>query len=298
MPTTATFFPGFRSFRLDGAGAAIHGVTGGEGPPLLLLHGYPQTHVIWHRIAPVLAREFTVVATDLRGYGRSDKPGSGPGHEAYSKRAMAADQVAVMRALGHNTFHLMGHDRGGRVAHRLALDHPDALLSLTVLDIAPTRDMYRTGGFAFGRAYYHWFFLIQRSPLPETLIGANPDAFIEYHMSRTLNGLTIFDPEAFAEYRTAFRDPAMIHASCEDYRASATIDITHDEADLDRRIEAPLLVLWGDKGIIGRCFDPLALWRQRARRVVGGPLHCGHYIPEEAPDAVLDAVLPHLRAHG
>jgi haloacetate dehalogenase len=287
-------FPGFQVFDAGDGDARIHGVTGGSGPAVLLLHGFPQTHAIWHRVAPRLARQFTVVATDLTGYGDSGKPPSDMAHTPYTKRAMAADQVRAMRSLGHERFHVVGHDRGGRVAHRLALDHPDRVLSLATLDIAPTRDMYRLAGDAFARAYWHWFFLIKAAPVPETMIGADPAFFLRQHMSRGPDGTGLFDPRAFAEYLRCFSDPAAIHAACEDYRASATTDIRHDEADLDRRIACPLLALWGEKGTVGRCFDVLALWRERATTLSGQALASGHYIPEEAPEELLALLLPHL----
>jgi haloacetate dehalogenase len=287
-------FPGFRRFDIAAAGVSVHGVTGGSGPPLLLLHGFPQTHAIWHKVAQPLARRFTVVATDLTGYGDSGKPASDAEHTPYTKRAMAAVQVAVMAELGFYRFHLVGHDRGGRVAHRLALDHPERVASLAVLDIAPTRDMYRLAGDAFARAYWHWFFLIRPAPVPERLIGSDPDFYLRQHMSRGPSGVDIFDPRAFAEYRRCFGDPATIHAACEDYRAAATTDLSHDEADFDRRIACPLLALWGEAGAVGRCFDVPGLWRVRASEVTGQALPCGHYIPEEAPEALLAALLPHL----
>jgi haloacetate dehalogenase len=291
----AGLFPGFETFDHGEGASHVHGVTGGAGPPLLLLHGFPQTHAIWHRVAERLARDFTVVATDLTGYGDSAKPIATDTFAPYTKRAMAAAQVGLMSSLGHRRFHLVGHDRGGRVAHRLALDHPDAVMSLTVLDIAPTLDMYRQTGEAFARAYWHWFFLIRPAPVPETMIGANPDFYLRQHMSRGPSGIDLFDPRAFAEYERCFRDPAMIHAACEDYRASAGIDLVHDEADRAAGIEAPLLVLWGAEGAVGRNFDVLSLWKARARQVTGAALPGGHYIPEEAPDQLLERLLPHLK---
>ncbi len=287
-------FPGFAVHDIDTSGARVHARSGGSGEPLLLLHGYPQTHAIWHRVAPSLAATFTVVAADLRGYGDSGKPASAPDHAPYSKRAMAQDLVEAMERLGFRSFHLVGHDRGGRVAHRLALDHPDRVRTLTVLDIAPTRHMYRRTDFAFARAYYHWFFLSPPEPLPERLIGADPDFYLGVKLGAGAAGLAPFDPAALAEYQRSFRDPAAIHASCEDYRASATIDLAHDDADLDRKLAAPLLALWGARGVVHRCFDVLGAWRERAARVEGCTLDCGHYIPEEAPEALLAALLPHL----
>ncbi len=287
-------FPGFEVRDLPTSGARIRARVGGSGPPVLLLHGYPQTHAVWHRVAPRLAGRFTVVAADLRGYGDSDKPPSAADHAPYSKRAMARDQVEAMERLGFRSFHLVGHDRGGRVAHRLALDHPDRVRTLAVLDVAPTRHMYLEGGPEFARAYWHWFFLVQPEPLPERLIGADPDFFLRHKLGSGSAGLAPFAPGALAEYLRCFRDPRTVHASCEDYRASAGLDLAHDEEDLGRKVAAPLLALWGSRGVVHRCFDVLGAWRERAERAAGRPLDCGHYLPEEAPDAVAEALLPHL----
>ncbi len=267
-------------------------------PPLLLLHGHPQTHVIWHKVWPTLAQHFTLVAPDLRGYGDSDKPPSNADcqHVPYSKRVMAADMIALMRGLGHTRFRVLAHDRGARVTHRLMLDHPEAVERAILLDIAPTLAMYEQTSMAFARAYWHWFFLIQREPLPETLIESNPEFFIERMMGNRHAGLAAFAPEALAEYRRSIRLPGIAHAICEDYRASATIDLEHDRTDrsLGRRVHTPLLVLWGEHGIIGRCFDPLREWQLVADEVQGHSLPCGHYIPEEAPEALLGLALPFL----
>ena len=290
----ARLFPGFQRRRINTGGAEINLVHGGKGPPLLLLHGYPQTHAIWHRVAPRLAERFTVVATDLRGYGDSSKPRGLPDHSNYSKRSMALDQVEVMQHLGHDRFAVVGHDRGGRVAHRLALDHPDRVTRLAVLDIVPTLTMYRRTTEAFARAYYHWFFLIRPEPFPERLIGADPRFFIEQNMGSRHAGLSAFAPDAFAEYVRCFSYPEAIHASCEDYRAAASIDLEHDEADLERKLACPLLALWGSKGIIARCFSPLSDWQERARSVTAKALDCGHYLPEEAPDALLEELFTFL----
>ena len=290
----ARLFPGFQRRRISTGGAEINLVHGGKGPPLLLLHGYPQTHAIWHRVAPRLAERFTVVATDLRGYGDSSKPRGLTDHSNYSKRSMALDQVEVMQHLGHDRFAVVGHDRGGRVAHRLALDHPDRVTRLAVLDIVPTLTMYRRTTEAFARAYYHWFFLIRPEPFPERLIGADPRFFIEQNMGSRHAGLSAFAPDAFAEYVRCFSDPEAIHASCEDYRAAASIDLEHDEADLERKLACPLLALWGSKGIIERCFSPLSDWQERAGSVSAKALDCGHYLPEEAPDALLEELFTFL----
>ena len=286
-------FEGYERRRLPGVdGVEINARIGGSGPPLLLLHGYPQTHVMWHKVAPALARSFTVVATDLRGYGDSTKPPSDPEHLAYSKRSTANDQVAAMRSLGYERFFVAGHDRGGRVAHRMALDHAGVVARLAVLDIAPTREMFKPTSFEFAMAYYHWYFLAQPFDLPERLIAADPEYYLRAKMSAWSGGATeIFTPEAFAEYLRCFKDFKTIHASCEDYRAAATIDLEHDDADGERKVEAPLLVLWGAKGVVHRLFDPIALWRKRARDVHGEALATAHYLPEEAPDAVASRML-------
>ena len=285
-------FAGFSDERIDvGGGVAIRARVAGEGRPVLLLHGYPQTHACWHRVAPLLvAAGFRVVAADLRGYGDSSKPASSADHAAYSKRAMAADQVAVMRALGHDRFAVAGHDRGGRVVHRMALDHPGAVGRLAVLDIAPTATMYARTDMAFATGYYHWFFLIQPAPLPERLIGADPEFYLRRKLAAWDRGPDTFAPEAFAEYLRCFGDPASIAATCEDYRAAATIDLQHDAAEADRRVEAPLLALWGERGLVGRTYDVLATWRGKAVDVRGHALPTGHYLPEEAPDATAEAL--------
>jgi len=287
-------FPGFEEGRIQTGGAAIHLVRGGKGPPLLLLHGYPQTHVIWHRIAPRLSEHFTVVAADLRGYGDSSKPAGLPDHSNYSKRAMAQDMVEVMAALGFDAFRAVGHDRGARVVHRMALDHPRKVLKAAALDIVPTRTMYLRTTREFATAYYHWFFLIRPAPLPETLIGGAPEFYLKSHLGSRHAGLAAFAPEALAEYVRCFSDPTAIHASCEDYRAAAGIDLAHDEADLGRRIACPLLVLWGRHGTIARCFNPLKDWAERADDVRGGALDCGHYLAEEAPDELLRELMKFL----
>jgi len=287
-------FETFDLRRIRTTSAEINLRIGGQGPGLLLLHGYPQTHAIWHRVAPELAKKFTVVATDLRGYGDSAKPHGTPDHATYSKRAMAQDQVEVMRALGFEQFLVVGHDRGARVAHRMALDHARAVRKLAVLDIVPTRTMYSRVSRDFAKSYYHWFFLLRPEPIPETMIGANPKFYLEQHMGTRFAGLSAFAPEAMAEYVRCFSDPATIHASCEDYRAAESIDLEHDEADIARKIECPLLALWGDKGTVHRCFKPLEDWRERAADVRGRALPCGHYIPEEAPGDLLAELVKFL----
>ena len=288
-------FPGFEPRRISTAGAEINLVIGGRGPPLLLLHGYPQTHAMWHKIAPRLAAHFTVVCTDLRGYGDSAKPPGEADHRAYSKRAMAQDQVDAMRALGFRRFALAGHDRGGRVAHRLVRDHPERVARLAVLDISPTAAMYAKTDKAFATAYYHWFFLIQPYDLPERLIGADPAYYLRKKLGGWGSAIDHFDRRAYAEYERCFSDPATIHASCEDYRASATLDLEHDAVDAGRKLNCPLLVLWGTKGVVHRLFVPIADWKSVANDVRGKVLSCGHYLAEEAPDETYAELLAFFR---
>ena len=263
----------------------------GAGPPLLLLHGYPQTGYIWHKIAPRLATDFTVVVADLRGYGDSDKPATSADHAVYSKRAMAADMIAVMAALGHQRFFVAGHDRGGRVAHRLARDYPQAVEKLAVLDIAPTAMMYHTTDMQFATSYYHWFFLIQPAPFPETLIGQDPKFFLESKMRHWGKDRTAITDDAFDDYLRCFSNPDTIHASCEDYRASASIDLEHDAADAGQKLDMPLLVLWGATAMVGNKYDMLAAWREVAVDVTGFAVPGGHYLPEESPDETYQALL-------
>jgi haloacetate dehalogenase len=282
--------PGFQWQDIVVGGVRIRTATGGAGPPLLLLHGHPQNHLTWHKVVPHLAQRFSVVATDLRGYGDSDKPAGGERHVNYSKRAMAADQVGVMRALGYERFRVLSHDRGARVAHRMALDSPDCVEKLVVLDIAPTAAMYARTDQAFATRYFWWFFLIQPYDLPERLIGADPDFFLDNHIEGQNKIAGSADPRVMAEYRRCYRDPAMRHAACEDYRAAAGIDLAHDAADAALRVEAPLLALWGGRGTVGALFDVLTLWREKARDVRGHAIDCGHSPQEEAPAALLDAI--------
>jgi len=283
-------------FRLERR--AVNGIEvsvrcGGEGPPLLLLHGFPQTHAIWHRVAPQLARHYFLVMPDLRGYGDSAKPPSDAAHAPYSKREMARDMVELMRSLGHDRYFLCGHDRGGRVAHRLAVDHPAAVARLMVLDISPTSTMYERTNMQFATLYYHWFFLIQPEPLPETLIGADPAFYLRRKLDPWgLSGTSFFDPRALAEYERCFT-PAAIHAMCEDYRAAASIDLEHDRADGERRIECPVHALWGERGVVHKLYTPVADWQAKARGpVTGAATPTGHYIPEEAPGVLVG----HMRA--
>lgn len=290
-------FPDFRALRVEvDPLVAINGIVGGEGPPLLLLHGHPQTHAIWHKIAPQLAERFTVVACDLRGYGDSSKPQGALDHANYSKRTMALDALAVMRSLGFETFKVLAHDRGARVAHRLALDHPQAVERMALLDIAPTLAMYEQTSEAFARAYWHWFFLIQPAPMPERLIESDPAAYVRDVMGKRSAGLAPFDPRALREYQRCLALPGAAHGICEDYRAAAGIDLEHDRFDRKegRKLTMPLLALWGEQGVVGRCFEPLEEWKLVADDVQGGALPCGHYIAEEAPELLLGRVLPFL----
>jgi haloacetate dehalogenase len=282
-------FDRFETKNISANGIDVRCVIGGNGPPLLLLHGHPQTHVIWHKVADRLAKHFTVVASDLRGYGDSGKPPGAADHGNYSKRVMAADQVALMQALGFERFTVIGHDRGGRVAYRMALDHPERVEKLITLDIAPTLAMYEKTSMEFAMAYYHWFFLIRPAPYPETLINGAPDLYLRHTIGGRSAGLAPFTEEAYAEYLRCISNPETVHGICEDYRASASIDLEHERRDLreGRKIVCPMLALWGQHGAVGKCFDPLAEWRPIAADVRGKALDCGHYIPEEAPDALL-----------
>jgi haloacetate dehalogenase len=287
MPGPRTLLPGFTAQDITVPdGVRIRTAVGGQGPPVLLLHGYPQTHATWREIAPVLARSRTVVAPDLRGYGDSAKPPSDPAHAAYAKRTMAADQVAMMRALGHDRFPVVGHDRGGRIAHRMALDHPGTVERLAVLDIAPTAIMYARTDREFATRYYHWFFLIQAEPLPEQLIGGATEAYLRAHLAYQYQTPGVPHEDLAAEYLRCFDDPALIHATCEDYRAAASIDLEHDAADQStgRLITQPLLALWGSRGTVGHLYDVLATWREVGNGPVGGTaLDCGHVPQEEQP---------------
>jgi haloacetate dehalogenase len=288
-------FPhGFRVERRTANGIALNvcydAAAHPKRPPLLLLHGFPQTHAIWHKVGERLRSKFTLVMPDLRGYGDSAKPDGPPDHSAYSKRTMALDVLALMRGLGHEEFLVCGHDRGGRVAHRLALDHPQTVRGLVLLDISPTLAMYERTTMEFARSYYHWFFLIQPAPLPEQLIGGAPSFYLRTKLGGWgSEGLAPFDPRALAEYERCFADPAALHAMCEDYRAAATIDLTHDRADAARRIDCPVHVLWGERGVVERLFTPLADWQAKCSNdVTGRALPTGHYIPEERPDLLVD----------
>ena len=282
-------FPNFTNHQLRVNGIEINTLIGGRGPPLLLLHGYPQSHLIWHRVAEELATRFTVVATDLRGYGASEKPVGLPDHSNYSKREMAKDQVAVMRKLGFESFNLCGHDRGARVSHRLAVDYPQAVQRLMLLDISPTLAMYEQTTMEFARAYWWWFFLIQPTPFPESMIAAAPETYLQKKIGWGHAGMSAFTPETYAAYLSYVSDPATMHAMCEDYRAAASIDLEHDRADREagKKIACPVYVIWGEHGVVNRCFSPIADWQLVANDVTGRTLPCGHYIPEEAPEALV-----------
>jgi haloacetate dehalogenase len=286
-------FQNFISRSVVGPAGLLQTRSGGSGPPLLLLHGHPQTHAMWHKVAPALAQQFTVVTMDLRGYGDSVRPASDANHAPYSKRAMALDAVAVMRQHGFESFSVLAHDRGARVAHRLALDHPKRVKSMMLLDIAPTLSMYENTGQAFATAYWHWFFLIQPPPLPEALIESDPVRYIRSVMGKRHAGLAAFAPEALAEYERCAQIAGTAHAICEDYRASSSIDLTHDRADVQagHKLEQPLKVLWGEHGAVGQCFDVLKLWRERATQASGNSVPCGHYIAEEEPELLLAQAL-------
>lgn len=269
----------------------IHYRIGGEGPPLLLLHGYPQNHYMWHAVADRLAQRFTVICPDLRGYGKSSKPRGLPDHSNYSKKEMALDMVELMSSLGFETFMAAGHDRGGRVLHRMALDHAERISKAAVLDIAPTLTMFEATDQTFATGYYHWFFLIQPDGLPEHLIGLDPAYYLLEKLKRWSGEGFVFDSKAVNHYLADFNNEETIHASCEDYRAAATIDLEHDRSDSDRKILCPLLVLWGSKGFIHRNFDVLASWREKADTVEGFTLNCGHFLAEEAPSDLCEAFL-------
>ena len=283
-------FETFKSQRIKTSGTEIHVTVGGSGPPLLLLHGYPQTHLMWHKVAPVLAKEFTVVVPDLRGYGESGKPKTSNDHFPYSKRAMALDQVEVMAALGYKEFFLAGHDRGARVSHRLAIDHPNAVKKIAVLDIIPTLKVFDEVDQRVATSYFHWFFLIQPNDFPEKMIGHDPRGYLISRLDRWGSNPDAFAQEVVEEYVRLFSNPDCIHSTCEDYRAGASIDLVHDRADLQAKIQMPLLALWGTKGLVGTAYDPLACWRERASDVRGFAIDSGHFIPEEKPQDTIKAL--------
>ncbi|MGE5114194.1 MAG: alpha/beta fold hydrolase [Acidobacteriaceae bacterium] len=292
QPPATDFFPGFQTRNIKSGDTTIHLVIGGSGPPILLLHGYPQTHIIWRKIAPQLAKNFTVVAPDLRGYGDSSRPPDGENHSGYSKRAMAQDQVDVMEQLGFRRFAVIGHDRGGRVAHRMALDHRDSVDRLAVLDIVPTYKLYASVTREFATSYFHWFFLIQSAPLPESLIGNSLEAWLACAIGG--HPPVWMEEAAYQQYLRCLRKPGTLHALCEDYRAAASIDLEHDTADLHHKIECPLLALWGSKGAMHPMYDVLQTWKDRAGDVRGKVVDGGNFLPEEASGALLAELLAFL----
>lgn len=291
----SAFLEGFEVTTAHLGGIEITYASAGSGPPLLLLHGHPQTHVAWRKVAPVLvAAGYHVIAPDLRGYGDSEKPQSDATHLPYSKRVMAQDQIALMAHLGHKAFSVVGHDRGGRVAHRLALDFPDVVERVIVLDIAPTQTMYALTNQEFATRYFWWFFLIQPDGLPEKMIGSDPEYFLRRHIAGQVKTEGAVSEDVLAEYLRSYKNPATLHAICEDYRAAASIDLEHDEADKDRRIEVPLLAIWGEKGVVADLYDVVATWAEKATQATGFSLPCGHAIPEEAPKELAAEILKFL----
>jgi haloacetate dehalogenase len=298
MTTPAALLPDFEYRRVDVAGVTVNCAVGGPGEgegggePVLLLHGYPENHLMWHQVAPVLARERTVVLADLRGYGDSDKPAPDAAGEVYSKRSMAGDQVGLMRQLGFQQFQLVGHDRGARVSHRLVLDHPEAVTRLAVLDIVPTRHILHHVTRTMAMAYYHWFFLPVRDGIPEHMIGADPEFWIRSIVGPLLGEGASLGQAVMEDYVRCFRDPRTIAGSCADYRSAASIDVTHDDETFaaGQKIGCPVLVLWGAQGFVGREYEPLTVWREYATDVRGQALPTGHFLPEEAPEAVAAAL--------
>jgi len=292
---SSAFLEGFDVQRVQLPDLTINYASAGTGPPILLLHGHPQTHVVWRKVAPRLVEAgYQVIAPDLRGYGDSDKPESDPSHLPYSKRVMAADQIDLMKHLGYETFSVVGHDRGGRVAHRLALDFPDAVERLVVLDIAPTQTMYAQTNQEFATRYFWWFFLIQPDGLPEKMIASDPEYFLRRHIAGQVKIEGSVEESAIAEYLRSYSDPATLHAICEDYRAAASIDLDHDQVDQTSRINAPLLAIWGEQSVVGELYDVKATWQEKANRVSGVALSCGHAIPEEAPAELTAHILGFL----
>lgn len=293
----STFLEGFEVVKARLPGIEINFASAGSGPPLLLLHGHPQTHIVWRKVAPLfVAAGYHVIAPDLRGYGDSEAPPSDPSHLPYSKRVMAQDQIALMAHLGYDRFSVVGHDRGGRVAHRLALDFPDAVKHLVLLDIAPTHTMYAQTNQEFATRYFWWFFLIQPDGFPERMIGSDPEYFLRRHIGGQVKVGGAVNEDAMAEYLRCYRRPATLHAICEDYRAAAGIDLEHDEADQESRVQAPILAVWGQRSVVGELYDVKATWQEKGTHVSGLSLPCGHAIPEEAPEDLAEAVLPFLTA--
>ncbi len=298
MPTD-DLFPGFESRRLSGDGAELFCRIGGEGPPLVLLHGYPQTHAAWHRVAPSLAKHFKCVIPDLRGYGESSVPEPAANHETYSKRAMARDIVAVMAGLGHRRFSVLGHDRGARVAYRMTLDMPEHVERVGILEVVPTAEMWNRFDAEMAMEAYHWTFLAQPHPLPERMITSDPVAYLEWTLASwsAKGSLEAFDPGALGNYRRFYVQPERIRAFCEDYRAGAGIDRALDEADFGagRKIEAPLHFVWSDHGFPAKTGNPMGLWRTWAKTITGQSVEAGHFVPEENPDGVLAAFIPFFK---
>ncbi|MCY3879308.1 MAG: alpha/beta hydrolase [Rhodobacteraceae bacterium] len=292
-------FEGFTEEYREGAGINLFVRHAGnpKSPAVLLLHGYPQTSAMWRDVAPLLARQFHAICPDLRGYGRSDKPSSDGDHSPYSKRAMAEDFISLMQGFGHERYFIAGHDRGGRVAHRLGMDHPQSPIAMSLIDIAPTREMYANSTAEFARAYWHWFFLIQNHPLPETLIEAAAEEFWLLKCLRLAGADHPFSDEALSEYLTAFQDPAVIHATCEDYRAAVGIDIQHDDADGDRKLAMPIQLIWAANGVIGKCFEPLRIWKLRAEYVEGLAVDGTHYLVEEHPEFTARQLTQFFQSH-
>lgn len=290
-------FEGFIEFDLETSGTSIHGRRGGQGPPVLLLHGIPETHLMWHRVAPLLAERFTVVATDLRGYGASGKPPSTPDHAPYSMRALAGDQIEVMRALGHERFSVVGHDRGARCAYRMALDHPRVVERLAVLDIVPTGDAFDRADKDFSLGFWVWSFLAAPEPVPEQLVAGAPEVIVNHMLDAWSDRPDAFPAEQRDAYVEQFRDPATVHAICEQYRAAATLDYQHDQADRGtRRITCPTLALWSESGPLAVWYRPLEIWRAWCDQVDGAPIPAGHFLPEEVPDLTAHHLIEFLVA--
>ncbi|WP_455656587.1 alpha/beta fold hydrolase [Phascolarctobacterium sp.] len=299
MTIDQKYFPEFKQQFIDvGDGIKINTLVGGSGSEaVLLLHGHPETHLIWRFLTPGLVGRYTVVLTDLRGYGDSSKPEGAPDHANYSKRAMGDDQFAVMSKLGFEKFHGVGHDRGARVLHRMVMDHPERLLSCTMMDILPTYDMYRDTSQEFATKYWHWFFYIQGKGFPERVLASDPEYFVNYNLNLKIGpaAKSRFPQEILDEYVRCLRDPMTFHGICEDYRASATIDMELDKADRERIIQVPILALWGKDGVVGKLWDVMSGWQERAANVEGlAVAECGHFVPEEQPEVVLEALLEFL----
>ena len=283
-------FKNFKQDIIEVNGVNINYKIGGKGEPLLLLHGYPQSHVLWRKIAPLFAENYTVICSDLRGYGDSDKPQSDKKHLTYSKKTMGLDQNELMKKLGFNEYFLVGHDRGGRVAHRMAIDFKENIKKISVLDIVPTSHVFKNTNAILAKRYYHWFFLIQSYPHPETMIGNDPEYFIRSKLQMWGANNEYLTEEIIQEYLRCFTVDT-IHASCEDYRAGASIDLVHHEEDFDKKISCPLQVLWGSKATIEELYDPIKVWKEWALNVEGQSIDCGHFLPEESPVETYNAII-------